>query len=150
VATPDGEKPIEELELGEEVLVWDLTRRELVPTTVTEIQRHEAEDAREVLELTGEHGTVRVTPEHLFFDGAEWTPAAQLTNAVHVKLKQLVPEGYEAEVRIVPLDARQLAGKHDVYNLHVAHPDHNYIAAGHIVHNVKPGPWLKQRKKQRQ
>jgi hypothetical protein len=139
VATPEGEKPIEELKAGEEVLAWDLTRGELVTTTVTELQCHEGEDAREVLEFNGEHGTVRVTPEHRFFDGLEWTPAAQLTSTVHLKLKQLVPEGCDAQWRMVSLYSRRLNGKHDVYNIHVAHPDHNYIAAGYIVHNVKQG-----------
>jgi hypothetical protein len=140
VATPQGERAIEELNVGDEVLTWDLTRRELVRTAVTEFQRHEGGDAREVLELTGEYGTVRVTPEHRFFDGLQWTPAAELTHALHVKLKQLVPEGYEAESRTAPLYGRMLDGSHDVYNIHVAHPDHNYIAAGYVVHNVKPGP----------
>lgn len=139
VATPEGERPIEELRLGDEVLAWDLTRGELITTTVTDLQCHEGEDAREVLELHGEHGSVTVTPEHRFFDGFEWTTAAQLANTIHLKLKQLVPEGYEAEWQTVSLHSRKLNGKHDVYNIHVAHPDHNYIAAGHIVHNVKQG-----------
>jgi serpin B len=77
VMTPDGPKPIEELEEGDMVLARDENNveGELQPKRIEKIHRREAD----ILELRVRGQVIRTTEPHPFFvKGKGWTPAGEL------------------------------------------------------------------------
>lgn len=76
VATADGEKPIEEIKVGDQVYATDPETGESGLFTVTDTFSHTAEAVMEI-----EIGTdrIRATPEHPFWvEGHGWTKAGDL------------------------------------------------------------------------
>lgn len=126
VTTPDGQKPIESLKEGDRVMTYDFGEQELVESEVTEVQIHNGDDEREVITLSTGRYELIGTPEHLVWDGETWL-------ALGDTLVLFVPElGV-----LYPVQKQPTPKKAAVYNIHVSHPDHNYIANGFLVHNVK-------------
>lgn len=127
VLTPDGRRPIEDLEVGDEVFCWSFGENKLVPTRITEVFSHENDDAREVQVLTMGNGEVLVgTPEHMVYGNKKWSPLGDadcIWSPVSGKDELVFMHGS--------------GGERDVYNIHVEHRDHNYVANGFLVHNVK-------------
>lgn len=134
VAMPGGSRRIDEILVGDTVLVHDFTLGQLVPTKVEEVQVHRDDDARTVLEITAGGHIVQVTAEHPFWNGQEWVPAGSLRPGAVVAA---AAGGSLTSVTVMAV--RTLPGLRAVYNLHVAHDDHNYVANGFLVHNVKMG-----------
>jgi hypothetical protein len=145
VNTPDGSKSIEDLKVGEEVMVFDFKQDCLVPAPIEEVFRHEHDDTRSVLAVSTTRGnTVYVTPEHLLYTQRGWVMAGEVT--VEDFLAAPDTKEFLSVLVITPL-----GGTHAVYNIHVDHPDHNYVADGILAHNVKaanvfakgtPGMWI--------
>ncbi len=128
VAVPGGgTRPIESLEVGDEVLAYDVASGELVPAKVEDVDRHEADDERGVVEVRTAAGTLVGTPEHVVWTGERWKALGEAEALVN---------GAATPV----LERRALPGAAAVYNLHVVHPDHTYLAGGFIVHNAKAIP----------
>jgi len=126
ITVPGGTKPIELVAPDDEVLAFDFASGELVPTTVERVDRHERDDERQVIEVRTPAGVLIGTPEHVIWTGEQWS---SLSEAETIALA----DGGNASV----LERTALEGRASVYNLHVAHPDHVYVAAGFLVHNVK-------------
>lgn len=127
VSTPDGDIPIEGVQVGDSVYTHDFASGDNVETTVVEIFEHD--DSEVLLRLSLDRDTVlETTPEHHFWSSGEWLPAARLQpgdvltdfdgSPRHIRFIETVPCG-----RLV-------------YNFHVEHGDHNYYAAGVLVHNA--------------
>ena len=127
VLTPDGQKAIEKIKIGDYVLVWDFNLGRKVPSRVTETFKYEDKATLELISSKGQK--VTTTSVHRFWTGNEWLAAGNfMPGWTHIIDSQGNPQEV-ASVKNGP--------KADVYNLHVAHPDHNYYAGGFLVHNVK-------------
>jgi hypothetical protein len=133
VATPDGERPIEQLEVGDEVLVWDFRQACQLPSTVSKVERHEDGLRRALFELDVEGVTLATTPEHPFWTGKKWLAAGAVREGDRVAC---VEDG-GLRLRTVRLVKPSLEERAPVFNLHVEHTDHNYFAGGCLVHNMK-------------
>ena len=132
VAVPGGERPIEQLGPGDEILVWDFGLKRVVSSLVEGAQRHEGEDERRVIVLELDSGIeLRVTPEHPFFTSSGWVAAAHLRLGSRLALRGRGELQYALVARLAEGERQA------VYNLHVEHDDHNYFAADCLVHNVK-------------
>lgn len=130
VLGPGGERPIEEYEIGDKILVWDFQIKDFVISHVVETLRHD--DNEEILYIAAEgRPGVVTTLEHPFWSGSEWVTAGDLLPG-----DQLVTTSGIVTVEETSIIASDIP----VYNLHVDHPDHNYVAAGFLVHNFKPTP----------
>jgi len=126
IAVPGGTNPSELVAADDEVLAFDFASGELVATAVERVDRHEGDDERQVIEVRTAAGTLVGTPEHVVWTGEEWSSLGAAETIA------LADDG-SASV----LERTTLAGMAPVYNLHLAHPDHVYVAAGFLVHNVK-------------
>jgi cell wall-associated NlpC family hydrolase len=140
VSTPDGTTAIEEIDVGDLVLTWDFATARLVEAAVTAVDRHVDADARSVLRLSAGDASLVGTPDHLVHDGGGWISV--------IDAAALWRPGDDGPVAV---DAAQIGPRADVFNLHVNHPDHNYVANGFLVHNAKahfatggivPGPMI--------
>lgn len=129
IATPDGERPIESLAVGDEVLSWDLEGECVVVRKVTALHRN---TSREVRRFTIA-GTKRsaVTLEHPYWIvGRGWMPVRDVVAGQRVLLRDgtyASIEGIEAEEHAVP--------DIEVFNITVESPESNYFADGVLVHN---------------
>lgn len=126
VATPDGERPIEQIREGDVVLCWDFAEQREVETVVTGRQRHQK--AR-TLNFATSGAKVVTTADHLFWTGDEWRPAGKFSVGN-------VVAGRGGTQHVVA--GKAIGRDRVVYNIHVEHHDHNYFACGLLVHNKIP------------
>jgi len=126
IAVPGGTKPIELVAADDEVLAFDFASGELVPTTVERVDRHEGHDERQVIEVRTSAGTFTGTPEHVVWTGEKWSSLGEAETLA-------LADGAVATV----LERTESPVAAAVYNLHVTHPEHTYLAAGFVVHNAK-------------
>ncbi len=135
VSTTHGETAIEQIQVGDKVLCWQFNDDTIVETTVTETFVHRDRWLVRITFVTDDlvgdaapvWATVEATPEHPFWVvGRGWTSAGDLTAGMAVR-------GHDRD--LVVGVSEFVTGARDVFNLHVDHPDHNYFAAGLLVHN---------------
>lgn len=133
IDTPQGRRPIAELAVGDEVLSYDHASGKFVRTHVKTLF---SKDAGGYLVVTLADGTqIRVTPEHPFYDPATGEYRAVGTFAVGDHVIQPSEDGL-AEVAITAIEQVDVPVR--VYNIEVADENHNYVAAGALVHNKTP------------
>lgn len=133
IATPDGDRAIELLQVGD--LVWafdhDLDRR--VARPVIAVHHHASAVVGRL--VTGAGHALHVTASHPIFAPRQgrYIDAEELSRGVPLlaagefgKFSRIASEGFEPNVERVP-----------VHNLSVDSP-HNYFAAGLLVHNKPP------------
>lgn len=128
VAMMDGdEKAIEDLIVGDEVLVHDFDKGINTPSKITKVFHHTE------LEMPGYYllinDRIAVTPNHNMYTADGWIVASDLI--LGNRLFSL-DDGYEAIVSIETIRERV-----PVYNIEVEHAAHNYFADGVLVHNLK-------------
>lgn len=124
IRTPDAQVPIESMRIGDTALVWDITEGEIVESVVTDTFVHQG---RSTLVAHFEDGTVvEATPEHPFYADGDWIELRSLAPGAQV----LTVNGRTAFTGFSAAHAGR-----EVFNLHMEHPDHNYFAAGLLVHN---------------
>ena len=116
VDTPFGPCPIETLDRGD--LVW-ITDEE--PATILSVLIATRAD---LVEVVTDAATVVCSPNHRFAVPDGWCEASSLAG------KTL--ERGQRVVSVLPFP-----GEHQVYNLEVNHPLHQYRVAGLLVHNAK-------------
>jgi hypothetical protein len=119
-------KPIRDVKVGDVVLSYDLEKKQQVKTNVVEVFEHPKRDGGRLLLF---NGYLKVTEEHLLWNGFEWT-AAGLFQVGDLLMNQ---DGSFARVSSI----RELVKNELTYNLHVDHVCHNYFAGGVLVHNAK-------------
>ena len=126
IATPDGPRAIETLQVGDVVWAYDLATLRRVERPVTALHRNRAR-ARRV--EVGERVIQGVSAEHPFWSDGRWVPAGELREGdpVHVW------NGVEATERGITRIVDQ-PGIVEVFNLTVA-GEHTYFAEGILVHN---------------
>ncbi len=127
VATPDGEKAISELEVGDTVLAWDEETGQLGSFEVTATFSHE-DTVIEYLVIDGER--LVTTPEHPFYTRERgWVAAGDLQKGEHVRKA----DGTYGVVRSL----RLVEQKQRMYNLTVDEA-HTYFVGdgGWLVHNM--------------
>jgi hypothetical protein len=118
IATPEGERPVEELYPGDRVISFDVSKNRRDVSVVRSIQRAHAEQLFTF-------GKLRVTGSHpVFVDGA-FRPASELTSGGRF----LGLDG-----RLVAHERSNLSKPTVVYDLSVSEP-HTYFASGVLVHN---------------
>ena len=129
VETPEGQRAIEDLAVGDAILSWDFVRRRLVTSLV---ERTKKREDRLVGELTFSDGTtLAVTPNHPFYsvEANAWIEAERLgEGAVVLKLRGSDIE----ECRLV--EKTRFDRKVDVFDVTVREY-RDYFAGGILVHN---------------
>lgn len=126
VLMSDGsEKPIALVEVGDEVMCFDFMASRLVATPVVEVFRHEDDEACEAWVYETEGNSLVGTPDHVVWSGSAWVALGE------AETLGSVTDGVQPVLR------NRFRAVENVYNLHVEHFDHNYVANGFIVHNVK-------------
>lgn len=133
VRTPTGPRRIEELEVGDELVVADPA------TGLTAVSRLEA-----VIKSTRECGTLRfsgralsVTSDHPLYDPQAhgFFPAGDWLLGLRTHLLEITDSGAVA----VPVENFEAFTRiDDVFDLTVAHEWHTFIAEGVLVHNKQP------------
>jgi hypothetical protein len=118
IATAQGERAVEELHVGDEIVSYDVALGTLRTSRVQRIDRAHAEKIFEI-------GPLRVTGEHPVFVGGRFVPARDVPAGARV----LVPDLAMTEVT-----PRSSARAQTVFDLSVSAP-HNYFADGVLVHN---------------
>jgi hypothetical protein len=127
VLTSEGDKPIEEIKLGDAVQTWNMEKQAAESTTVTDLLAHHD---RYTIVIETENGKkVTTTVEHPFWTGSAWVPAGILRANESTVFGQ---DGQPQKVTAV-----SDGPKANVYNFHVAAPAHNYFVEGLLVHNLK-------------
>jgi len=127
VATPDGLRAIESLMVGGRVLSLDPETGESVVTRITRI----VSARRECVALRFGPTTLRCTPTHPIFDPTDgvFAPASEWVEGRRTAL--LAEDRRRVLVDTVLLDGGLLR----VFDITVAHPLHNFIVEGVLVHN---------------
>lgn len=123
VLTPSGERPIESLDLGDEVVTHEGSAK------VTGVFSTTAE----LLEVETDRGALLTTEEHpLALAGGGWLEAGRLAPGARLLRAEA---GTFAPARVLALRRR---GPAQVRNLEVAGP-HSYVAGGFLAHNKGGG-----------
>ena len=138
VDTPDGPRPIDELKPGDAVWSWDTESRALVIRAVMKTLRTHAQVLCR-LEI-GDTTIAGVTPSHPFYD---------MDEGAFTALRDLPRDAPLARLQDGALETVSVSALHitehpepriPVVNLEVGGPEHNYFAAGLLVHNKQPKP----------
>ena len=134
VETPFGERNIEDIGFGDEVLSYDLTKQQIVTRIVTGLVRGATEHWYE-LRVGGE--TIEVTGRHPFWvmNERRWVYAHDLE--VGMQLRRL--DGSVADIEAIGVEP--LATPQGTYNLEIE-GEHDYFAGRDgltvLVHNTDP------------
>jgi hypothetical protein len=133
VWTPRGRRPIEDLEVGDEVVSFDLASRRFVTRRVARLLRARAAEVFRI--EAGEHAIAGVTAEHPFYDAA--AGAYLRVDELTARSRLLVTVG-DGEITARPLSALSRVpakGEIEVLNLTIEGDEQNYFAEGILVHN---------------
>jgi len=130
VSTPSGDKTIETLKVGDEVLSYDHKEDVIKSSKVTKVFKHENKKYGELYLSNGVK--IQVTPNHPFYsvDKKKYVAVGKL----HPKDK-LYLRTSDNKMNIVTVDKFvKPAASTTVYNIEVD-AQHNYFAKGILVHN---------------
>lgn len=130
VKLPNGTRLIEELQVGDDVVCVDPENGQQHPTKITAIRSAK----RECVRLLTAHSELVLTSDHPLYcpKKKEWAPAGDWALEQRVQLLQVNDE--TVEVTLVT-QAFAYSGVHEVFDLSVEHPLHNFVANGLLVHN---------------
>ena len=131
VTLADGStKPFMDMQVGDALLSWDIENKQPVISYVTEVIRHAPHEGGRLLLINGH---IKVTEEHMLFDGTNWKPAGWFAPGNTIA-------GLDGSVVLVA-SVRELVKDAPTYNLEVDHNAHNYFANGILAHNATTGKW---------
>lgn len=135
ISTPAGERPIEALAVGDPVWAFDTARGARVRSVVTAVHRHPV-TAIGKLSIADGHALL-VTSEHPIYAPSldRYVPAGELPEQTSVLL---LNDDVAAQLSTVSSFERDFVYG-PVFNITVAE-QHNYFAAGVLVHNKSPPP----------
>ncbi|MEN0064613.1 MAG: Hint domain-containing protein [Myxococcota bacterium] len=131
IATPKGPRPIEDLQIGDEVHSWSFEASTVVTRKVTACLNAQAAETLRV--EAGELVIEGVSPEHPFWDvkGQRWVRADELHEGTALWA------WIGADAREQPITRIVRGEGAEVFNLTVD-GEHNYFAEGLLVHNKSP------------
>lgn len=131
VDTPTGPRPIGEIRAGDSVLLkTDGGRIVTVP-----VQRTITGERSDLVRLTTSDGQeIHCSPNHPFKVGT--APLYRFVLAAELEPGMRLVSAHRRRVTVIGIQPHP--GTHTVYNLHVDHPEHTYLAGGLVVHNAKP------------
>ena len=118
-------KNIEDIEVGEEVLTFNLDTNSTEAGQVGELKKH---DVKGVVQINLEGISITCTPEHPFYTNGEWVNAGDLKEG-DVCLNSVGEEVVVTKVISSPL------AEVEVFNLLNVSDNHNFYANGILVHN---------------
>lgn len=123
-------KPIEEIEVGDEVLSYDTTTGIKVTGHVAQLFVHP--HTKRLARLNG----IVTTPEHRFYVNGAWVAAGALSIGDTLSLATITDRilGPETLATEPTVELLLMAGDVTTYNLEVA-VFHDYFAGGYLVHN---------------
>lgn len=130
VTTRTGDKPIEDMQVGDELIAVDASTGQQTAAVVCEVRRA----TRETIVLRGPSFELVCTPDHPLWDplAATWASAGDW--ALGLRRSLLVAR--EGHLHQVQVEQRVLAaGVVEVFDLVLAHPFHAFLANGVVVHN---------------
>ncbi len=127
VKTPQGERPIESLRVGDLVYAYDFTQNAVVKSPVLQLYQSQTQHLVDV-QVAGR--TIKATRQHRFWveNAGDWLPAAQLEAGMTLKLVDGSSSAIQA-VEVYPAAS-------PTFNLEVAQA-HTYFVgpSGALVHN---------------
>lgn len=128
IATPSGDKSIENLKIGDQLTSYELSTGAYTTSTITDIKVHRMLRGMRVKLSNGK--SFRPTPAHPIYSPSRsaWVLASDLRDGDTVMYRD------EAAVTVSIEAISELTTDEDVYNLSVE-PNHNYFADGVLVHN---------------
>lgn len=135
VRTREGERPIEDLRIGDEVLSFDPGSGEPVPGAILAVRSVK----RETVLLRAAGRDLIATSDHPVYcpDEGVYAPAGDWALRHRTRLWQAGADG----PRAVPIElVSTAAGVREVFDLSVDTPHHNFLASGFLVHNKRPLP----------
>jgi len=122
----ESETAIEDLIAGDVVLVYDFEAGANVPSPITKVFHHAKSETQSYLILNDRIG---VTGVHRMFTARGWVWAEDLQLGDELRTQD---GEFEKVASIEPVIESV-----EVFNIHVAHKDHNYYADNVLVHNAK-------------
>lgn len=133
VRTPQGLRPIESITVGDEVYCVDPEDRRFVIAKVSGTRSVH----RECVRLVFGDSELLLTSDHPTYcpDGRTYAPAGDWVLGKRTHLLHATDEG------IAPQEVREVetfAGVHEVFDLTVDHPLHNFVVNDVVVHNKPP------------
>lgn len=135
VRTPRGTKAIEDVAEGDELVCVDPSSGALELGRVTAIRKA----TRECVRIEFDGGELVCTSDHPLYcpESKAWAPAGDWAQGKRAQL--LIADG-EAPRTIGVRRSFTFSGMHEVFDLTVDHPLHNFVANGVLVHNKSPVP----------
>lgn len=129
VRVPKGERLVEDLAVGDEVSCVDPVTGSIETGTIVAIRSAQ----RECVGL----GVLTATSDHPLYcpDTAGYHPAGDWALGQRKHLLQVSDSGVKA---VNVSNVERYAGIHEVFDLTVDHPLHNFVANGILVHNKTP------------
>lgn len=122
--TSSGDKPIQDVKVGDYVESWDTIAHRLIKTRVSQTFIHYSEPT---LWLMTSNGSITTTSVHPFLTDSGWVDAG---NLVPGKSYIYDASGHRQKVLMAIAGTPQT-----VYNLEIDNPNHDFIANNFIVHN---------------
>lgn len=128
-----GTRAVEDLRVGDEVIVVDPVGRATAVSRLT----HIVGSKRECGSLTFDTGTLVVTPDHPLFDpdAGGFYPAGEWLLGDRSRVLRLVDGALEVSQ---PKAHALFSRMDDVFDLTVEHEWHTFVADGVVVHNKQP------------
>lgn len=132
IETPAGPRAIESLGVGEPVFAVDPRTGELLSSTVAGKRRSTGE--RLLTATLSDGRKLRATREHPFWDpdAGEYRPLGSWRAGQRMLGRRRTDAAFSAAT----VDSLvEEPGEHEVFNVSIDHPNHNYVADGFVVHN---------------
>ncbi len=134
VRTPRGERRVEELQVGDEVTCVDPASGAQHVARISQVRT----SRRECVALEAAGARLVCTSDHPVYDPATGT-YADAGDWVLARRRQVLCVASEGAKAVVEVQDRSFdAGVHQVFDLTVDHPLHNFVADGVLVHNKTP------------
>ena len=139
IATPTGDRHIEDIAVGDVILAYSHTEHAVVPRRVVAIHRSVARETRTVVVANGEaERRLRATPSHPFWvESRREYVAVRDLRAGDALLLRTSTGLREAIVQSITAEEAALPSV-DVFNISVETPESNYFAERVLVHNKSP------------
>lgn len=129
VRTPSGPRRLGDLALGDEVLSLEVESGELVATRIVGMRIAH----RECMRIVHPGGELVCTPDHPIYspESGEYEPASRWADGVRRSVLLVGEAPAAADV----VETESFVGVHEVIDITVDAPMHNFMAGGVLVHN---------------